>query len=488
MTAPHNPGDPGQQGSGRFSRLMARTTQSMASMSSDDGIDAVTGLPDRRHLSQWTSEAWERSKSTSTRGAVFFVGIGLIDDINDSYGPDTGDHVLRQLGQRLASIDVPNTRVMRYTGTEFALVFERLQNPAFAEEIAGFLVELITPPVDVGTDTITVQAFVGGAITADNYESQDHFVRDAHEALVKARDAGHGSWHVHDETKRAMHATRIDEERLHQALADNEFLLLYQPIVRTDTRQMIGVEALIRLKSPSVSNLGVLYPSEFMPLLEKSGMSAQVGNWVIHEACRQGAEWMRDFPGERPLFITCNLGARQIGHSDFTQGVKDALSSTGVSPWQLCLDITEATLRYNRHATWAALRELKDLGVKLGLDDFGTGVASLSYLREIKLDLVRVDRAFVKDMLDNREDQLIIKHIVGLAHDLELIVIAEGVEKQEQADVLKDLGVDLGQGYLFGRPEKPSSIANRLRGGEPETNPEWDASAVLPGASGGPMG
>lgn len=454
----------------------------------DPTIDTVTELPDRSHLSAWTNEAWERSKAQSSRAALFFVGIGLIDDINDSYGPDTGDRVLREIGKRLAAVDLPGTKVMRYTGTEFALVFENLTNPEFANEIAGFLHEILHPAVDVGKDSVTVQVFVGGAITADNYEHPDHFVRDAHESLVKAREEGHGAWHVHDETKRAMHSTRIDEERLHKALEDNEFLLMYQPIVRTDTRQLIGVEALIRLKSPSVSNLGILYPSEFMPLLEKSGMSQQVGNWVIHEACRQAAEWGREFPNQRPLFITCNLGARQIGHTDFAAGVRDALSSSGIGPWQLCLDITEATLRYNRHATWSALREIKELGVKLGLDDFGTGVSTLSYLREIKLDIVRVDRAFVKDMLDNREDQTIIKHIVGLAHDLELIAIAEGVETEEQAAVLFNLGVDLGQGYLFGRPEKPSSITNRLRGGEPDPNPEWDASAVLPGASGGPPG
>ncbi len=473
--------DTGGSVSGRLSRLMGRAAPSTNVESADEGRDPVTGLHDRRHLPHWSSEAWGRSKASSTRAAVFFVAAGLIDDINDSYGPDVGDDVLRQIGQRIATIDVPNTKVFRYIGTEFGLVFEQLSNPNLANEIAAFLLELLQPPVDVGHDTIVIESYVGGALSADNYDSIDHWIRDAHDALVKAREEGSGSWHVHDETKRAMHSTRIDEERLHQALVDNEFVLVYQPIVQADNREMIGVEALIRLKSPSVSNLGLLYPSEFMPLLEKSGMSAQVGHWVIGEACRQAAEWMHQFPEHRPLFITCNLGARQIGHANFTAGVQQSLASTGVQPWQLCLDITEATLRYNRHATWTSLRELKEMGVKLGLDDFGTGTSTLSYLREIKLDIMRVDRAFVKDMLDNPEDQTIIKHMVALAHDLELITIAEGVEREEQASVLAGLGVDLCQGFLYGRPEKASSIANRLRGGEPE-NPEWDPSAVLPGS------
>jgi EAL domain-containing protein (putative c-di-GMP-specific phosphodiesterase class I) len=178
----------------------------------------------------------------------------------------------------------------------------------------------------------------------------------------------------------------------------------------------------------------------------------RVGQWVIQEACRQAAEWNRQFPDRPALFITCNIGARQLASADFYDSVLGAVRSAGVQPWQLCLDITEDALRYNRTTAWSALRRLKDHGVKLGLDDFGTGVSSLTYLREFTLDLLRVDRTFVENVPLSREDQVIVKHIAGLAHDLGLIAVAEGVENDEQIKVLQSLSVDLAQGYRFGRP------------------------------------
>jgi EAL domain-containing protein (putative c-di-GMP-specific phosphodiesterase class I) len=202
---------------------------------------------------------------------------------------------------------------------------------------------------------------------------------------------------------------------------------------------------------------------------------------VIREACRQVVEWGRLFPENRPLFITCNLGPRQMAQSDFRDSVLAAIEEAGVEPWQLCLDITEEALRYNRNATWLALRELKDRGVKLGLDDFGTGVSSMMYLRELSLDLVRVDRTFVSGIQHSREDRAIVKHIVGLAHDLDLIAIAEGVETDEQAAVLHKLGADLGQGSFFGRPEPEHVITERLRpAGAAKPADEWSADKVLP--------
>ena len=217
-------------------------------------------------------------------------------------------------------------------------------------------------------------------------------------------------------------------------------------------------------------------------------LSVPVGNWVIGEACRQAAAWRAAFPDARPLFITCNVAPRQLAHPEFADEVTRAIELAGIQPWQLCLDITEATLRYNRSATWAALRDVKSLGVKLGLDDFGTGVSSFGYLRDINLDLVRVDRNFVSEVLVSDADRVICKNIVRLAHDLELIAIAEGVETREQADALYKMGVDLAQGFLYGRAETPELIEDRLRGGERPDDDTWDTSQVLDYPQGGDAG
>jgi len=295
---------------------------------------------------------------------------------------------------------------------------------------------------------------------------------------VRARDGGPGAWIVHDESRRGRYETRVDEQRLADALDNREFFLGYQPIVRLDNEQMIGVEALIRWQSPSATNTGMLMPQDFFPLLEKSGLSVPVGRWVITEACRQAREWNERFPDRPALFVTCNGSARQLAAPEFRDEVIGALGESGIQPWQLCIDLTEQALRYNRTSAWAALRDLKDRGVKLGLDDFGTGMSALTYLRDFQLDLVRIDRLFVEGLDHNREDRAIVKHIAALAHDLGLIAVAEGVENADQVAHLRELGVDLAQGFHFGRPSRPVEIVRRI---DPDAvrSDEWDTSHVL---------
>jgi diguanylate cyclase (GGDEF)-like protein len=443
-------------------------------------LDPVTGLVDRHHLYDFTVEAIDRSRPQSNRAVVAFVDIGLLRDVNDSFGADAGDALLRQVAQRLSSIDLPNTRALRYEGAEFALVFEQIEHYDMAEEVARFLIDLLSPEFTLGVEAITINPAVGLALSTDNYNSIDDFIRDAHQALLRAREDGPGAYAVHDESKRGRYETRIDEDRLRTAIDNEEFVLAYQPIVRLDNDQIIGFEALLRWVSPSATRTGVLYPRDFMPLLEKSGLSVRVGEWVVHEACRQAAEWNRRFPDRPALFVTANVGARQMASTAFRDQVVDAVTSSGIQAWQLCLDITEQALRFNRSAAWTALRELKDMGVKLGLDDFGTGVSGFNYLREFTLDLLRVDRTFVEGVVVSDEDKAIIKHIAGLAHDLGLVAIAEGVETDEQAAALRTLGVDLAQGFHFGRPMMAREVADLLDSiTADEAGSQWQTADVL---------
>jgi diguanylate cyclase (GGDEF)-like protein len=439
-------------------------------------LDPTTGLPDRSYLVEWAHEAIERSQPQSRRAVVAFVDIGLLRDVNDAFGADAGDYLLRAVGARLATIDLPGTHVARHGGAEFALVFEGIDSVEMAGTVGQFLIELLTPGFELGSEKFSISPTAGLAISSDSERSAERLVADAHRALIRAREEGMGTWEVHDDSKRGRYETRIDEARLASAIDNNEFVLAYQPIVRLDNEVPIGFEALIRWQSPGATTTGVLLPRDFMPLLEKTGMAVRVGHWVIQEACRQAAEWNRRFPDRPALFITCNVGSRQLASVDFFDSVQEAIGLSGVQPWQLCLDITEEALRFNRTAAWAALRELKDQGVKLGLDDFGTGVSSLTYLREFTLDILRIDRTFVENVNLSREDQAIVKHITGLAHDLGLIAVAEGVENDEQLEVLRSVSVDLAQGYRFGRPAFAAEVTARL---DPTSRPDmWSPGDV----------
>jgi diguanylate cyclase (GGDEF)-like protein len=447
-------------------------------------VDDVAGVPTRRELHRELDRAVRRSKAESAIALLAFVEVGQLRDINDVYGPDTGDELLRQAAARLQTIDLPGTRVLRYEGAVLGVVFPAIPNTLGAEETAKFLVELMARPFTLGSEPVTIGCNVGAAVSTDNYETLDDMIYDAFQSLSQAHELGQGAWVVHDETKRARHSTRVDERRLSLALQNDEFLLHYQPIVALATGELVGVEALIRWTQPGATNVGVLFPHDFLPLLEKSGLIVQVGQWVIEEACRQLAEWTSQYPTRRELFVGCNIGARQLTDTTFRDGVLHAISRSGVDPQRVCLDLTEEALRFNRYqreTAWAALRDLKDAGVKLGLDDFGTGMASISHLRDFRLDLLRFHRVFVSGLGVAREDEVIIRHITAMAHDLGCVTVAEGVETEKQADLLPPLGVDLAQGFHYGRPLSAGQMAERLRpADQPRPPSEWDSASTFP--------
>jgi diguanylate cyclase (GGDEF)-like protein len=438
--------------------------------------DPLTGLPTRTHLQEAIAAATAASRATSSHCVLSFVDLDSLRDVNDTFGPDAGDAVLIEVAGRLAGIDLFDTRIMRYGGAEFALVSRGVNRTDGPGELAQAILERVGAPFTIGPDQVTVACHVGQAIGGDAAGDSGELVRDAHHALVEARDLGPGSYVTHDESRRGRYSTRIDEARLHSALDNHEFLLHYQPIVRTDSGELIGVEALLRWQAPGATNLGILFPHDFLALLEKSGLIVPVGRWVIEETCRQAAVWSNAHPELPPLFVTCNLGARQLAMPDFADTVLEVVAASGMPARQLCLDITEQALRYNGATTWSALRRLKEAGIKLGIDDFGTGAASLAALRDLKLDLIRIDRLFVADLAMSAEDQAIVRHVTNMAHELEMVTVAEGIESEEQAAVLTTLGVDLAQGFLYGRPETPDRISERLE--PPEQEAPWDALEV----------
>lgn len=462
----------GSGGSGVLGRLRGRQGPATTEPHAGDAIDPVTGLPDRAHLLEVLADAVARSEQDSGVAALAFVEIAQLGDVNDSFGHDSGDDLLRSAAERLGTVDLPGTVVMRFPGASFAVVFERIPGPGQVEEIGRFLIELMAEPMPFRGETLALPVHVGLAVSADQYEQLDELVHDARDALVRAREHGGNTFVVHDETRRARFTTKIDERRLADALANGEFLLLYQPIVRLDRREIIGAEALLRWAAGSATNVGLLSPRDFLPLLEKTGLIVPVGRWVVEEACRQTAAWSHRFETQRRPIVTCNLSGRQLADPSFTAAVLDAVDRHDLEPWQLCLDITDDTLGYHREATWSALRGLKDAGVKLALDDFGQGEASLARLRELRLDILRLDRMFVIGIEHNAEDRAIVRHTAALAHELDCLALAEGVENEAQAERLAEAGVDLGQGFHFGRPESAETFTERLAAAHDAAPPE----------------
>lgn len=483
MDQPVQPAGEAERGS-RFRRLLrSQTSSGDTATSADADLDPITGLPTRSKLHPALRLAVDESKAESMLTVLAFVEAAALRDVNDTLGPDVGDELLRLGGERLQAIDVPGLAVVRYEGAVFGVVIPMVPNMAGAETIAQFLIEHLSEPFTIDGTAVRIGPIVGAALSTDNYERLDDMIRDAFGALVEAREAGNAAYVIHDETKRARFSTRIDDRRLQDAFEHGEFELFYQPIVRLDTDELVGVEALIRWLQPGTTNIGLLFPHDFLPLLEKSGRIVEVGRWVLHTACGQLASWQSLSPDVPKLFVTCNVGPHELADRGLPDAVMAAISSNGVEPWQLCLEITEAALRFNRFqrdSVWAGLRSLSNQGVKLGLDDFGTGEASLSVLREMKLDMLRVDRLFVSGLGIAREDHAIVRHVAALAHDLGCMAVAEGVERDEQVQHLRDLGVDLAQGFRYGKPQPAQEIAKRLA---PDAAPKadtWDPSKILP--------
>lgn len=423
--------------------------------------DRITGLPAREQLLPWLTECMERGRATSERTALIFVDIGHLRDVNDTYGPDVGDQLLRAIAARLGSEIGGDQRLLRYAGAEFALIVPGVATPETATSLADGVFELLAEPFDLGGTPVAITCAIGGGLSDHGYDSVQRWIDDAHDAMAEARELGNRACVIRDEATRNRIDVRITEERIHKAVENNEFRLLYQPIVTTDGGRVVGFEALLRWLDPGASAKFVT-PNQFLPLLEKTGRIIEVGEWVLNEATHQIAEWNERHPTREPFFVTVNLGARQLAQTHFAGTVAKALDASHLKPELLTLDITPEALKFNKQATWAELRDLKYLGVRLALDDFGIGESTIGYLRDINVDLLRIHSSFVAGLGTTPEDEAIVKHLVGLGLELGILSLAEGVETPLQASMLAQLKCGLAQGYHFGKPEMASDIEARM--------------------------
>jgi EAL domain-containing protein (putative c-di-GMP-specific phosphodiesterase class I) len=295
-------------------------------------------------------------------------------------------------------------------------------------------------------------------------------------AMYEAKDRGTGTFAFvdHSRQQHAGRRTRQDKE-LREALDTHQFVLHYQPIVAVSDASMVGAEALIRWQHPT---RGLVFPGDFIPDLEDSGLIVPVGAWVLEEVCRQTRVWQDQFP-DRNFAVKLNVSASQLGQSNFADVFSDALRNTGVRPDRICFEITESALMRDVAGAWTTLRQAKERGIALALDDFGTGYSSLNHLRRFNLDYLKIDKSFVDGLGTSQEDTAIIEHVIGLSHALGLKVVAEGIEEEAQYRALKDLDCDYAQGYFFSRPQPEEVITRLLQLDSNAQRPAVDPEAFL---------
>jgi len=423
--------------------------------------DRLTGLPNRSMLQERIGQAMQRAKhDASHRFALLYMGLDRFKVVNDSLGHMVGDQLIMSTAHRLVDTLRGVKTISRVGGDEFAILLEEDVSTDAALTIAQQLQAAIRRPVNTGEHEIHTTTSIGVVMGPLSHERPDFMLRDAEIALHQAKQKGADHVEVFQASmhERAVQLLRMETD-LRQAVEKQEFYLHYQPIVDLRTGMMTGVEALARWKHPL---RGKIYPGDFIPVAEDTGLIIPLGEFALREACRQFKHWQQTYPG-RPLnFVSVNLSARQFTQPELAEMIRTVLAEAALDPEHLHLEITETVVMENAHIANSTLAALKALGCKISVDDFGTGYSSLAYLHGFPLDTLKVDRSFVNRISQGEEHVEMIRTIIQLAHNLGLDVIAEGVEEQKQVDQLRRMRCDFIQGYLYSRPIEAAAIEKLL--------------------------
>jgi diguanylate cyclase (GGDEF)-like protein/PAS domain S-box-containing protein len=413
--------------------------------------DPLTGLPNRALFTDHVKLTIARAqRHEGTRFSVLFCDLDRFKVINDSLGHMIGDQLLVEVARRLEGCLRQGDTVARVGGDEFTILVEDLTEENEAVALAERIQKEVSAPFNLGGREVFTAVSIGVAIGTGGYKDPEDILRDADTAMYRAKSLGKARHVVFDQS---MHASAVNllqiEIDLRTALEKKQFFLLYQPIVSLDDFKLCGFEALLRWHHPE---RGLISPLDFVSIAEETGQIITIGEWVLHQACKQMRRWEREYGLASPLFISVNLSCKQFNNPLLLEQVRGVLAKTGISPRKLKLEITESAVMDNIDSATEMLGQLRDLGVQLAIDDFGTGYSSLSYLHRFPINTLKIDRSFVTRMTENMENVEIVRSIVMLAQVLGMDVVAEGVETKEQLKILRDLRCEYGQGYYFSRP------------------------------------
>jgi diguanylate cyclase (GGDEF)-like protein/PAS domain S-box-containing protein len=420
--------------------------------------DVLTQLPNRKLFTDRLGQAVTHARRTHKPLAVMFVDLDHFKTINDTLGHTGGDELLLAMSHRLKACVRDDDTVARIGGDEFTIILSELRQPEDAATVAEKILAAVQEPVTIGGLAVEISASVGIAIYPTDGIDPDSLLRNADSAMYRAKEAGRNTYQLcTDEMKRRATERLSLETRLRRAVQEDQLMLHYQPQISLTTGRIVGAEALIRWNDPE---RGLVHPSAFVPLAEESRLILPIGEWVLNAACRQMREW-RD-AGLDLERVSVNLSARQLQQQDFVEVVRRVLIESGIPGSALELEITETTAMQNADMTVEVLNELRQLGVAISIDDFGTGYSSLNYLKRFPISTVKIDGAFIHEVVTSESDAAIVSAVISIARSLDLQVIAEGVETEEQLAFLRRRRCDTAQGYLFSRPVSAEKLGRLL--------------------------
>jgi diguanylate cyclase (GGDEF)-like protein/PAS domain S-box-containing protein len=431
--------------------------------------NALTGLPNRDLFVMLIRDALARTPSPRGWTAVLAINIDHFSDIATRLGDRSGDHsgdsFVAEVARRLEAslrrrIGSRPVDILAHTGGDhFLLLCEDVADMSAAKLLARRIAGALVVPMSIAGEDLTVTACIGITLTRDPGRDADPLIREAEAAMQRAQRRGAGRHEIFTGEMQAQRLVRIaNESSLREALTRGEFYVEYQPKVSLVTDRTVGVEALIRWSHPE---RGLIAPLDFIPLAEESGIIVQIGAWVLEQVCRDAIRWRTALPGGLPLMVAVNVSPRQF-ESDLAETFGGIIGRSGIDPATVCLEVTESMVMQDAELAIATLRELKSLGLSISVDDFGTGFSSLAYLKRFPLDELKIDKSFVDGLGHDFEATAIVAAVMGMAHALDLRVVAEGVETADQVVRLRTLGCDEAQGFFYARPGPAVDIDSRL--------------------------
>ena len=410
--------------------------------------DALTGLPNRLALMMRLAQLLPEARRHGWKLAIMFMDLDRFKIINDTLGHQVGDELLREVACRLSQVVRETDFVARLGGDEFVIILPGLQTPADAAMVASKIIGALSTPIQVDGHELHTSPSIGISVFPDDGPDGDSILKNADTAMYHAKSAGRNNYQFYAHEMNQVASERLNIERkLRHALTRNELSLCFQPQFSADGRSPTGVEALVRWHHPTD---GMIAPDRFIPVAEETGIIIEIGEWVLLNACREMRRWIDN--GLTPLRVAVNVSARQLRRRDFPEMVAGVLAESGLPAELLELEITESSVMENPEEAIQILEKIGRMGITLAVDDFGTGYSSLAYLKRFPIDHLKIDRSFVRDIETDLNDRAIAFGTIALAHSLGLNVIAEGVETEDQLELLRSNGCDEVQGYLFSRP------------------------------------
>jgi diguanylate cyclase (GGDEF)-like protein/PAS domain S-box-containing protein len=411
--------------------------------------DVLTGLPNRLLMSSRLQNAVDLAKRDHHQFAVLMLDLDRFKYINDSFGHPSGDELLKLVAQSLRSRLRDIDTVARFGGDEFIILLEQLNHTEDAARFASQLISDMSQPWLLSNNVeVRIGVSVGISLYPEHGLAGEVLLSNADAALYRAKEQGRGRFAYYSDDLTSYARQRIDlEARLRAALLQDQFLVYYQPQIEISSGAIVGAEALVRWNDPVE---GLIPPGRFIPIAEDTGLIGAIGDWVLAETCRQGAQWRQ--AGLADLKLAVNLSSHQFSHGDISVRTAEVLRQTGFPAELLELELTESAIMSREQQAEIVLSDLHEMGVKLAIDDFGTGYSSFAYLQRYQLDVLKIDKSFIDDVAYNSESQAIVTAIISMAHILGLKALAEGVEQQAQLDYLQQQGCDYYQGYLCSKP------------------------------------